>query len=217
MQKAGYQLVAPGSSSTTFKDRKLNIGIDLYKQVAVSSIVYLDKRKLAEHVTTAKTSDDKDIRILKPEADLACIVSHSVIKEQMYTLSEYYTFIHYLRQMNINKFIRIVDQNNLLSTARTHATITALLHNTVHGTIPEGLQQILNCFGVENFETARLIKNRLETPHKYHPITVARSLEIAKGTETRKRMGAQLIQMLNPNVSRDFVKQFINHMMRGTY
>jgi len=218
MQKARYKLLVNGPRSTTFWDKEAGIGIDLYKQVAVSFITYMNKQTLIPHVTTTKLSNNKHAKVLRPEADLACIITHSIIKEQMYTLSEYYTFIYYLKQMNINDFIQLLRQNNITYVARTHSTITATLHQVAHKTIPRELQQILDYLGEDNFEKARLIKNGFETPHKYHPITVARSLlEITKGNETRKSIGTQLIHMLNLNVSKDFLKKFIGHIRRETY
>lgn len=218
MENAGYELVIRGPRSTTLRDREANIGVDLYSEVAVSFIVYMDKRTLYPCVTTTKLPNGEHVEILEPEADLSCIIAHSVIKEQMYTLSEYYTFIHYLKQMNINNFLQIIKQNNIASAARTHASITALLHNAAYGTIPEELQRIVESLGEENLETTRLIRNDFETPHKYHSITVAKSLlEIAKGRKSRNSMVMQIYSMLNPDFSRKFLKALMEHVSRETY
>jgi hypothetical protein len=72
--------------------------------------------------------------------------------------------------------------------------------------------------GEENFETTRLIQKDFETPHKYHPITVAKSLlEIAKGNKTRNSMATQIYQMLNPRFTKKFLKDIIQHVKRETY
>lgn len=218
MQSAGYKLIVRGPRSTTFHDSKINIGIDLYEQVAVSYLTYIDKERLVDYVTTTRLPNGEPVKTLKPEADLIAIIAHSIIKEQMYTLSEYYTFIHYLKQMNIHNFIQTVKQNNLTSATRTHAALTALLHKAAHNTTPSELQQILNNLGEEKFETTRLIKNNFKTPHKYHPITVAKSLlEITKGKKTRNSMATQIYHMLNPNFSKKFLKASMVHVIRETY
>jgi len=218
LQMAGYDLVARGPSSCTLRDPKANLGVDLYKEIAVSFLTYMDKRKLNNFVTVLKLGNSGCVKTLKPEADLASIIAHSIIKEQMYTLSEYYTFVHYLKKLNIQSFLEIVKQNNLVYATRTHLSITAFLHRVAHKIVPKGLQQILDAFGEENMEKSRLIRDRLETPHKYHPITVARSLlEITKGKEIIKNVGAQLIHMLNPNISKDFLIKLVNHVRRETY
>jgi hypothetical protein len=136
----------------------------------------------------------------------------------MYALSEYYTFVHYLKTMNIDSFTTLIRQNNLTAAAKTHASITSLLHKTAHGTIPAPLQKILKSLGPETFETTRLINRNYETPHKYHPITIVKSLfEIAKGNKNRESMAIQLYQMSNPNFTKRFLKAFMEHVTRETY
>jgi len=218
MQSAGYELVMFGPRSTTLRDKEADVGIDIYSEVAVSFITYMDKRTLYPYVTTTKLPNSEYVKILKPEADLSCIIAHSVIKEQMYTLSEYYTFIYYLKQMNIDDFFQIAQQNNITTATRIHATITALLHKTAYGTIPNELHRILNNLGQEKIETTRLIRNNFVTPHKYHPISIVKSLiEIAKGKKTRDSMAWQIIHMANPNFTKDFLKRLVEHVSRETY
>jgi len=218
MQKAGYKIVVYGPRSTTLWDKEANIGIDLYEQVAVSFITYMDKQKLISYVTTIMLPNGEYVKTLKPEANLACIIAHSIIKEQMYTLSEYYTFIHYLKQMNINDFLKIVKQNNIAVATRTHATITALLHKTAHNTIPEKLQQILNSLGQETFETTLLIKKDFKTPHKYKLLTLVRSLlEIANVKKCRRSFAGQILHMLGPRFTKDFLRDLMKHILRETY
>jgi len=218
MQKAGYKLIGQGPRSTTLKDTEIGIGIDLYEQVAVSAITYIDKEKLIGHVTTTRLPSGAHVKTLKPEADLATIIAHSVIKEQMYTLSEYYTFIHYLKKMNIHNFVQLAKQNNITYATRTHANITTILHKTAHKTVPNELLQILSRLGEEKLETPLLIENCFETPHKYHMATLARSLlEIMKGKKCRNSIATQILHMLNPNFARDFLKASIQHITRKMY
>ena len=218
MRKAGYVLLLQGPRSTTLWDQEANIGIDLYEQVAVSFITYMDKKMLDQHIFSVKLPNGEYIKTLKPEADLACIIAHSIMKEQMYTLSEYYTFIYYLKQMDIDNFIQIIKQNSLTYAAKTHSTITALLHKIAHKSIPKGLQQILNHLGRENLETTMLIQNNLRTPHKYHPLTVARSfLEIMKWKKCRNSVATQLLHLVNPSFTKGFLMELVKHVARDTY
>lgn len=218
MKKAGYRLVVIGPRSTTLWDQEANVGVDLYEQVAVSFTTYMDKQTLLGNTTETKIQQGEIVKTLTPEADLACIIAHSMIKEQMYTLSEYYTYIYYLKRMRINNFLRIVRQNHITVAARVHTAITALLHKTAHNTVPLELQQILASLGKENFETARLVEKEYDTPHKYHPITIIRALlEISKGKNTRKSLVDQLVHMSDPKISRDFLKKLTEHASRETY
>jgi hypothetical protein len=218
MEKAGYELIVHGPRSTTLWDKDADIGVDLYEQIAVSFITYIDKQTLNNHFSTKRLSNGEQFETMKPEADLACIIAHSIVKEQMYTLSEYYTFLHYLEQMDIDEFLEIVKHNNLTSAARAHTGITALLHRTAHGNTPNKLNQILERLGEENFETTRIIQRNYTTPHKYHPITLARSLlEIARSKKTRRSMGIQLYQTAHPSFASRFLKSLLEHVLRETY
>lgn len=218
MQKVGNKLVVYGPRSTTLWDPKANIGIDLYEQVATSFIIYIDKQTLAPHLTTTMLENGNYVKTLKCEADLLCIIAHSIIKEQMYTLSEFYTFVHYLKRLELENFLSLVEQNNLSQAARTHTTITALLHKVAFGIVPRELRELQNSLGENKFEASRMIQKEFETPYKYHPITLARSLiEIAKAEKARESLATQLYHMLNLKFSKDFVSKMINHILRETY
>jgi len=218
MQKVGNKLVVRGPRSTTLLDQKANMGIDLYEQVAAGFIIYVDKQTLKPHISNTIMENGICVSVLDCEADLLCLIAHSMIKEQMYTLSEYFTFIYYLKKLNIEDFLKLVQQNNLSCATRTHATITALLHKVAHGTVPKKLQEILFSLGEDKFEAARIIEKKLVTPHKYHPITIAKSLlEITKGKRTRESIATQLFHMLDLKFSKDFASKLINHVLRETY
>jgi 16S rRNA C1402 N4-methylase RsmH len=120
--------------------------------------------------------------------------------------------------LNIEDFLKLVKQNNLSCAIRTHATITALLHKVAHGTVPKKLQEILCSLGEDKFEAARIIGKNLVTPHKYHPVTVGKSLlEIIKGKKTRESIATQLFHMFNPKFSMGLVRKLIDHVLRETY
>lgn len=218
LSTAGFELIVNGPRSTTLRDRKTQIGIDLYYEVAVSYLIYVDKDKLHNQICHRKLPNNRTIKSLTPEADLACIIAHSIIKEQLYTLSEYYTFLHYLESLDAQSFIKIIKENNLSNATKTHANLTALLHKKAHGFVPLKLLEIIKTLGKENLETARITKNCLKTPHKYHSLTVMRSiLEIMKAKKTRYSIANQITNMANPYFVNKFIADLIKHIKRETY
>lgn len=218
MRKAGYKTVAIGPQSTTLKDPDVSIGIDLYENVAVSFITYLDKRNLVEHATTIRMPNGLPAKTLKPHADLAAIIAHSIMKEQMYTLSEYYTFLEYLKNVNTKDLIEVARANNIMLAMRAHSSITALLHNAAHRSFPDKIKQILAAFGEDTLETTLIAKKNLKTPHKYHPLTIAKSLlEITKGEKSRNSIATQIIHTLHPKITKDVVSKLLKHVTRETY
>jgi len=218
MRSAGYPEKARGPASTTFQDPEIEIGIDLYQQVAFSYIPYIDSDKLVSHVTTTKLLDGGQIKILTPEADLLTIIAHSIIKENIYTLSEYYAYIYYLERLDLNRFVEIVRQTHLKSPTKTHTTITAMLYKAAHRTVPDKLSYILDRLGRDDFETAMLQKEDYNIPHKYHPVTIIRCLfEITREEKTRRAILTQMLHAFDPRFSGDFLEKLINHMFRETY
>jgi len=218
MLKAGYKMLVEGPESTTLSDPKTSLGVDLYNDVAVSYVSYMDKATLLDFAADVKLPNGDCVRALKPEADLAAIIAHSVIKEQMYTLSEYYTFIHYLTQMNLSNFLQIVKQNKISIATKIHASITGYLHQIAHCSVPNKLQQILSLLGEEKFELPSLLQENFKTPHKYHILTVARSLlELSGRKDAQESIARQLLNMINPVFAREFLQRFSNHITRETY
>ncbi|MBT0159175.1 nucleotidyltransferase family protein [Candidatus Bathyarchaeota archaeon A05DMB-2] len=75
---------------TLFSPRhKMNI--DLTTQIAVSGLVYVDKKLVFEHLCEVKVNDTS-VKTLEAPVELLVVAAHSLFKEQTFTLSDYYTF-----------------------------------------------------------------------------------------------------------------------------
>jgi hypothetical protein len=215
---AKFEMLGRGPQSTTLQHPTVDIKVDIYNEIAVSHIVYLDKRELVGFKATKQLPNGRFVDVLTPEADLATIIAHSIIKEHMYTLSEYFTFIHYLKQIDVGKFLELVVKSNITIPVRTHATITALLHKEAFKIVPTQLTKMLDFLGEETLENTRTAQSDLKMPHKYHPLTVIRSLtEIAKGKKSRDSMALQMTRMLRPSFTKEFTRMFFEHLIRETY
>ncbi len=217
-QNAGYKRIVRGPRSTTLQDPRTGIGVDLYDEVAVSYVPYIDKVKLLGDVTDTNASSYSHVRMLTPEADLVSLIAHSIVKENMYTLSEFYTYVYYLDGLDVDRFLQLAKKMHLRSAIRTHTAITALLYETAYKTLPVALRAILDHVGNDEFEAARTINNEFEMPHKYHPITVARSLlEIAQEWKTIKGIANQFLHVFDGRFFKDFLKKMNEHVKRATY
>ena len=99
--------------------------IDLYQETAASYLVYLDKIKLTKHVVEINIRGNH-LRVLKPEAELVAIITHSIIPEQLFTLLAYYATLYYLadRNFNIDEFIHIAKENNVTYPVRVRCFIS---------------------------------------------------------------------------------------------
>lgn len=191
--------------------------IDLYKDVAISHVVYLDKRKLTKHVIEKNISDGQ-IKILRPEAELVVSITHSIIPEQLCTLLIYYATLYYFEKMStgeIKRFINIAKENNVTFPIRAHCSLVVELHQAAYGFVPEKIKEVLT-----NLGDARnnLLKNNFKMPHRYSWSTIIGTLlEMTKGEEFRKSVVVQIMHMLSPKFAKYVLGQIIWRRRRETY
>jgi hypothetical protein len=218
LHNAHYERIVRGPMSTTFIEPKMKIGLDLYNEIAVSYIPYIDKNKLRGFVTIGELPDHGSFRTLACEADLLSIIAHSIIKENLYVLSEYYTYFRYLDQLDVDRFVQLVKKTHLVSATRTHTSITALIYKTIHGELLPKFKRIMKEIGIDPMEINRVEQNGFKMPYRYHPLTVARCLfEVAREQKTMKGMVNQAIKSFNREFLRDFIRKLNQHTIRETY
>jgi len=215
--EAGFITLDEGPLSTTFRDPESGIGIDIYDEIGVSKIVYLDKRNLLDHVVDVEVGGGT-VRALDPASDLLAIISHSIIKELMYVLSEYYTTLYTLDAMTpgeIDSFVAQTSENRLTSAASLHLGITATLHQMAHGLIPETIVDLMDDLrGVQIRDYGR----HMEMPMKFSPGSVWKVfLEKAGEPRMRRSLGVQALSLLNPAFALSFIPKFIHQLTRETY
>jgi len=222
MKTAGYKELGFGPNSTTIQDPYIGIGVDLYREVAVSKIIYLDKTKLHHHVTENDELVHSDpVATLFPSADLIALIAHSVIKEHMYTLSEYYSTLYFLDRMsseNIRDFVNMTHDNNVVTAARVHLGMTLQLHEAAYGVCPEKLSGIIDKIGIDPLETSR-VRMSHDAPYKFHILTIAKTLseKMRKDSKARKSMARQIVSFVDPRFMGEIVKRVLDQISRESY
>jgi len=221
LRRAGYVLLDGDSVSTTFRDINSKLNVDIYNEVNASRLVYLDKVRLERFVFEKRLSNNEVVDCLNPIADLLCIIAHSVIKEQMYVLSEYFTSLYYLSEMDnvdLDEFLGLIKECRLRFTASTHFTVTAFTHYFVHGFFPNKLVKIIDEIGVNRKEFSRVNANRFLMPCKYHMLTFAEALfEKFREKKARRSLAYQALNMLNPGFTSTAIHRLLDHITRETY
>lgn len=219
--EAGYEKLfpkIPAARQVKLSHPEDNIWIDLHKELGVSAIICMNKKILSKYATRVKLSDNSTVRTLIPAADLAVIIVHSLITEQLYTLGELYATILCISNWSkedINRFINIVRENNLTLAARVHINMTAMLHEKAYGAVPARISQILAELGAGASEALRCKENNFKTPHRYRLVMVLRALlEKMKEGVTRKSVPSQMLRMLNPGFLRILIKDIRGHRTR---
>jgi hypothetical protein len=218
---SNYDLVGHGPQSITFRDPVARIGIDLYREIAVNQMIYLDKGTFSEHVVERRQPDDKSFLTLSSAADAVSIIAHSVIKEQMQKLSDYYFVLYHFYEMpssGVDEFIRLARENYVEAAVRAYLTVVGTLHAKAHGFVPEPLERVLDEFNVEPIEELRLVKNGFRMPHKYHLMTLIKTLcEKLDSKKTRVSLASQLLDLTKPSLLTEVIGGVISHTKRESY
>ena len=219
--KKDYRLLGFGPLSTTVQDIVTGINVDIYDEIGTSKIVYLDKDQLEDFVVYRTLAKGIFVRSLSPGADLLALMAHSIVKEQMYVLSEYYTTLNYLLEMKeteLKGFLTLVKACRLRTAVAAHFSITALLHLSMHEFIPDKLKRLINEVGLNADEMIRVARNELLMPHKYHSFTVINALIEKLGEhKARRSIAFQAMSMFKPSFMMGFVKELLYHITRETY
>ena len=213
-------LLEEGPLSTTLCDQSVPLNVDLYNEIGVSKFIYLDKDKLAQNVTTQEVGEGINVRTLDSKGDLLALITHSMVKEQMYVLSEYYTTLGFLNRMSnqeLSDFVRLAKECSAEYEASIHLNIAATLHNSAHGFVPEKLNQLIGKLNPAA-KVGSMISKNLEMPHKYSSSIVIRSLvEKLEEKKAARSLLSQARGMLNPRFSSVFLGAILDHFTRETY
>lgn len=193
---------------TMFSPRH-NLNIDLTMQIAVSGLLYVNKSLLIDQITETKY-DDIMIRTLSPPADLLVVVAHSVFKEQMFTLSDYYNII--ILKQHWKDAQRLAKKLHL-----SHAFKTVLM---LMGALTLGAFGSLDLVNAE-FEQLgitsifRANKNNLELPLKYSlgAIIVEFMNKLCMDPSMVNSLSFAALSLCKPN----FYMKAVEHVTRKRY
>jgi hypothetical protein len=106
--RRAYKLGGFGAYSITLYDQQRDINLDLHLDIAVSRLVYMNIQLLRKYMTKVSVNGSQ-LSVLTPPAAIVTVLSHSLYKEQMLTLSDYYTTLIQILKMTSNERRALVD------------------------------------------------------------------------------------------------------------
>jgi hypothetical protein len=80
----------------TLYDSETGMNIDLNEELTVAGFKYIDRNLILDNSIAHEVSGT-EIRVPKPSVDLLVIIDHSVFKEWIYTLRDFYTTMLWLK------------------------------------------------------------------------------------------------------------------------
>lgn len=153
LRGAGLRVMEEGFYCVTFMDPGYRfvaeVMVDVYREVSVGPLVYLDKRLLVDRVTSRVYRGCR-VRVLDPVGELLVTVAHSVIKEREVKLLDYLTALHLLHAMGgrgLGEYVGLARESGLVYASRLFLSIVARLHGLAHGFVPGRLVELLDMLG----------------------------------------------------------------------
>ena len=192
----GYAVLGSGPESITFNSPGDVVSVDLYREVAVSRVVYVDKDVLRKHVTEVETPFGVVVN-LSPEADLVVFANHALVKEHMFTLADYFTVKGLLLRSDVDVLSRLVLE-----------TRSVYVMSVVLGLV----RDIVECVYGGRVDKCP------ELPLKFPPWVVARALGEKLGcVKCRRSWAYQFEYMLSFRRLNRIIRDIVSHIRRLTY
>lgn len=192
---------------------KHDLIIDLTTEVAVSGFIYLDKSLLSKYIYQVNVDRIK-VQALYPHAELVIVATHCMYKEQMYTLSDYYTFT--LFSQYYQEALKLTESVHAKLALEVALKITYDITVNVFGSNNILVKKIESLFrGTGMFERVSSTKKNLELPMKYSPSLLMRGL-LEKILEDSISRGS-LPLALNSAFRTRFFTKLLNHILRKSY
>ncbi|MCR4432274.1 MAG: nucleotidyltransferase family protein [Tepidanaerobacteraceae bacterium] len=233
LREAGYIELYPAPMQVAFSDprgegkvardkRGGTYYVDLYKHAATDYFIYLSKSKLRRNVISVPVDSCSEVKVLRPEVELAAILMHSVFPEMSYGLESFYTTCYYFSQWNdgqFERFIKFAQNSHIVLPVRASLSITATLHQEAFGEVPDKLLGVLNRMGgFYQPEIDQVRDSGFKMPHKFGFTTFLRTF-LAKLAEPSSlaSLGVQAFHMLNPVFAKEVFTTILKRRTRETY
>jgi hypothetical protein len=225
LSHGGFPVAGSGAYSVSLFSPKHDMNIDLQLEMSVSQMVYLNKQQLQRHKTEININGCT-APVFDSPAELLTVVAHSFYKEQMFTLSEYYTTALRMLSMSDKQLRTLLELAE-----QTHVELSLkLILNMVNSLTAAAFKRKLPVLT----DTARLVKlSQIEEeiekvahnhfvqnrnlPHKFPPSVVAAAFmsKFTKDPLLRGTMKQQFVEIVSN--SSKFFGDTLMHINRDTY
>jgi hypothetical protein len=204
LMSSGFTRTARDAYSSTLEKEMI---VDLQLQPSVSNVPYLPKMLLMKNAELRKVNDF-NVSTLNPEAELIVIAAHSVYKEQMFTLNDYYAITMLAEQVDPARLLSLVKSANVLEVVRLAVALCSQITESVFN-VNLKISQLSGILGQSQ-------KWQIQSmPIKFaFPMIIKLLLSRAtKDKEMRSKVLPAIIRVASPG---QLMKLFA-HVVRSTY
>jgi hypothetical protein len=176
-----YQLGGFGAYSITLYDQKRDINLDLHLDISVSRMVYMNIQLLRKYMTEISVNDHQ-VSVLTPPAAIVTVLSHSLYKEQLLTLSDYYSTVIQILKMTSNDrraLVNLAEQLNVGLSVKLALTLIDSLNKMTFGHTSSVIADIANRIQINEIEEKAMqmsinkFVQPVQLPYKYSLLSVS--------------------------------------------
>ncbi len=203
--RKGYTSEVKDATCITMRNE---MDVDLYTEPSVSDIPYLRRDELMEN-SAYKEMNGTKVSVLSDLAEFIAVMSHSLYKEQMLTLNDYYTLTILAERLSVDNILKFAQDTNTVPVLRL---ITSICRNIT--------EQI---FGKnQNLNICRLAYELGAKSYSVKGMPCKFSMKLAMGLLFRKILSdpgesSSLLKGVASSISLRRARKFLDHMRRETY
>jgi hypothetical protein len=209
LKNRGCILLEKDDYGLTMFSPKHKMNIDLTTQIAVSGLVYVNKKLLFDHLCKVEVNE-ASVQTLEPTVELLVIAAHGIFKEQTYTLSDYYTFAMFTQYW---KEAKKLAENFYLEHAFGMALrMTKRVTADSFGSTSALMKKFVEVGAVNVLETCG---EEYELPKKYDSTFLMMTFleKIIEDPVSKQSLPRMMRSISNPA----FYKKIVGHATRKTY
>lgn len=212
LEEHNYSRYIKDSLCTTMRK---DTNIDLYLDPSVSNLAYLDGELLMKH-KCVKNINDTEVHTLTNYAEIIAVACHSFYKEQLFTLSDYYTLTILAEEhKRIDDIINFARINNTIDVLKVTANICKQITLQAFEIDHLIICKIADLLNQDVYNTHRDYPNGFITlPYKFPIIFVMKSL-MKKVSEERGNI--TLMKGILKSISLRQLRKLLDHKVRETY
>jgi hypothetical protein len=209
LEFSGFQITTEDAYSITMQ--RGTMIVDLQLQPSVSNLPYISKEFLMRNIVL-KHLDGFDVYNLSDEAEIIVVASHSLYKEQLFTLSDYYTITMLTERVaDVDNLIELATLSNTLDALRIMAYLCSQVTEKAFGTSNLKICKLSEVLGAPSLG----IRDIQELPLKF-PFSLVIRLLISRARKD-KQLRQKILPAIMRIVSPTQLGKLISHMTRKTY
>jgi len=212
LKKKGFKPLGRDLYGLTMFSVDHSLNVDLTTQVAASSFIYLGKSALIEHSIEARIHGFK-VQTLQPCADLVAVAAHCLYKEQMYTLSDYYTFV--LSSQYYQQALQLAENTHTKFALETALKLTYGITVNAFGRDSNLVERLSNLLQTIDMSETIQTDKCFELPMKYPSHLLLRGLleKVLEDSVARNSLPTALRSTLQPKS----INKLLKHVKREGY